>query len=265
TTGAVLLLATFVRAVAVNFRGVRDPLLVFATALAASQLLWFGLTSKVWIVVGYLILSIGLLSMLSFETLFVGFLAVVRIAKFPRRLSETKVAKFVRALAILLIIVECINNRWYTTARTVADINLGQHSTVRAANAWAIAEDIPAKSRIVFDDLAYFDRARFPNAKMHGGILTWPVVELVEPDYIVLSSTLFNAEWAQHLRQTQKANRFDLDPYSMRLYQDLLGSDQPGPTQVPGIILVHIIRPLLNQPLIDIPARVPLGNRKEIA
>src|SRR5262249_16261535 len=86
TTGAVLLLARFVRAVAVNFRGMRDPLIVFATTLAASQLLWFGLTSKVWIAVGYLILSIGLLSMLSFETLFVGFLAVLRIAKFPRRL-----------------------------------------------------------------------------------------------------------------------------------------------------------------------------------
>jgi hypothetical protein len=118
-----------------------------------------------------------------------------------------------------------------------------KHSTVRQANAWALAEHVNPKSRIVFDDLAYFDRRQFPNAHLFGGVLTWPAVERLRPDYIVLSSSLFDADWMQKLIGKQRLARFDPDPYNVHLYQDLLTAKKPGPTKVHGIALVKILQP----------------------
>ena len=75
--GAVLLLITFVRAVAVNFRRPSDPVLILATVLGLTQLIWFGTLSKVWIILGYLIVSFGVLLVLSYETLLIGIRTVV--------------------------------------------------------------------------------------------------------------------------------------------------------------------------------------------
>jgi hypothetical protein len=78
---------------------------------------------------------------------------------------------------------------------------------------------------------------------MRGGVLTWADVNRIDPDYIVLSSSLYGAAWMKNLIATQRFERSDPREYNVRLYQDLLLSDEPGRTNIPRIQLEKIIRP----------------------
>jgi hypothetical protein len=66
-TAFILLLLALARAF---INGVRrtDPMLVLGTVLAVSQFLWFASTGKLWHVLGYLILAIGIMAVFAFET-----------------------------------------------------------------------------------------------------------------------------------------------------------------------------------------------------
>jgi hypothetical protein len=121
-------------------------------------------------------------------------------------------------------------------------LHLSERSTVRQINRWAVERGIPPDAIILFDDLAYFDPKRFPKAQMHGGVMTWPAVEKVDPDYIVLSSSLFDADWMRNLIATKNLQGNASPGIDVRLYQDLLSADKPGPTKIPGIDLVDIIK-----------------------
>ena len=76
---------------------------------------------------------------------------------------------------------------------------------------------------------------------MHGGVLTWHVIPYYTPDYLVLSGSLYDAAWYQTLRSTQSLEREDPYPFNVRLYQDLLTRNDPGPVMA-GIDLVKIMR-----------------------
>ena len=68
-------------------------------------------------------------------------------------------------------------------------------------------------------------------------------MEKRRPDYIVLSSSLFGAGWMQNLIASQRLEREDPDPFNVRVYQDLLPTNSPGPTHVLGIALAGVVRP----------------------
>jgi hypothetical protein len=235
----VLVLAAAARAVWVNRRGIVDPALVLAFVLAASQFLWYGISGRLWHVLGYLILSFGVVGVLAFETLLLG--AKRLGSALPERLAPAA------TVAVVAVVAVFAADRWYTPADWTVEQHLNGRSTVRAANDWAVAHGVPRSSRIVFDDLAYFDRSRFPDAELHGGVLTWRDVERERPDYVVLSSSLFGADWMQSLIATQRLDRQDADAFNVRLYQDLLATDTPGPTDVPGVELAGVLRPALGR------------------
>jgi hypothetical protein len=71
--------------------------------------------------------------------------------------------------------------------------------------------------------------------------MTWGSVFAQDPQYLVLSSSLYAAPWVANLRRTQHLARLDPEPFSGRLYQDLLANDEPGPTKVQGVELMKII------------------------
>jgi Dolichyl-phosphate-mannose-protein mannosyltransferase len=214
----------------------RDPELVLAAVIALSQILWFGNLSKVWTQIGYLLVAIGLGAVFALET--IG-LAARRIT--PAVLASRAILLAVPAFVGALIFLP----RVYPMIDHLLGLQLWRSSTMVALNHWASEGGIPPSSRIVFDDLAYFDPKIFPSTRMHGGVLTWRAVNTYDPDYIVLSGSLYNAPWYVQLRAMQKLDRQDPDPFSMRLYQDLLVRDDPGHV-MPGIDLIKVIRPTPN-------------------
>jgi len=211
----------------------RDPELILAAVIALSQILWYGGAGKIWIVIGYLLVGIGLSALFVLET--IGL--VVR-----RLVRATSIPKPIRIAALLLIGVLILVPRASMAVDHLLGLQLWRQSTMIALNRWASEGGIPQGSKIVFDDLAYFDPKRFPNARMHGGVLTWPAVKTYDPDYIVLSGSLYNAPWYVQLRRTQKLDHQDSNPFSMRLYQDLLVRDDPGPVMT-GVDLIKVISP----------------------
>jgi hypothetical protein len=235
-----LVLFTLARAVWVNRRGIVDEALLLAVVLSASQLLWYGAAGRLWLVPGYLLLSFGLIGLFAFETLVRG---VGRgVAELRRRGLSASTGRLVWMACVTLIAVGLVSARWYTPASWALDQYATSRSTVRAANEWAVERRLPSRAVILHDDLAYFDPARFPAARLHGGVLTWNDVGNLEPDYVVLSSSLFGADWMQNLIKSQRERRRDNDPFNVRVYQDLLPAAVPGPTGVPGVQLVGVIR-----------------------
>lgn len=239
---AVLVAMTVARALWTSRRGVSDPALLLGVVLSLSQFLWYGASGKLWHVVGYLILSFGLMAVFAFETLLLGVRKLLALARrLPRRVELVQRLAWVATVVVVAVLLA--SGRWYVPASWAVEQYALSQSTVRAANDWAIRTHVDRDAVIVFDDLAYFDPERFPNAKLHGGVLTWPVVESRDPDYIVLSGSLFGASWMQNLIARQRFERRNPDPFNVRLYQDLLAAKSPGPTKVPGIELERIIRP----------------------
>ncbi|MGE0653644.1 MAG: discoidin domain-containing protein, partial [Alphaproteobacteria bacterium] len=70
---------------------------------------------------------------------------------------------------------------------------------------------------------------------MFGGVLKWDDLETIDPDYFVLSSSIYDAEHYRKLRETQSLDRNDPYPYSVRLYQDLLAMNTKSIVPPQGI------------------------------
>ena len=210
----------------------RDPAPLLAVVIALSQLLWFGSASKVWTVVGYLLVGIGLVALFALE-------AIAILAR--RLLPATLIPGWVRTITVVLLGAWILIPRGIEQTNTALELHRWRHSTVMALNRWASEGHIPPKSAVVFDDLAYFDPKLFAKTRMHGGVLTWHVIPHYTPDYLVLSGSLYDAAWYQTLRSTQSLEREDPYPFNVRLYQDLLTRNDPGPVMA-GIDLVKVMR-----------------------
>ena len=237
-----LFAVTVARIVWVNRRGVTDAALLLGLVLAVSQFLWYGGAGRLWHVPGYLLLSFALMATFTFETVLI---ACRRVAEAARQLPQFPVHLQRVVLPVLVVVVATVlvSDRWYVPVSWAVDQHAASRSTVRAANEWAIDNRVRPGAVIVHDDLAYFDRARFANATLFGGVLTWPAVDNRDPDYVVLSESLFGAEWMQNLIAKQRLARNNPDPFNVRLYQDLLATKAPGPTRVPGVRLDGVVRP----------------------
>jgi hypothetical protein len=237
--GAALVALAVGRCILLLVRRRLDAPLMLATVLALSQFLWYGSAGKLWLVPGYLLLSFGLMAVFAFETLFEAVRAALRTLG-PARLHVQRAGFGVTIAVVALLLVAW---RWFTPADWAVGQYTASHSTVRAANNWAITHHVDPNAVIVFDDLAYFDRNRFPRAHLNGGVLTWKIARTWKPNYIVLSSSLYRADWMQNLIAKQHLGRSNPDPFNVRLYQDLLARSRPGPTGIAGIDLEAVVRP----------------------
>jgi hypothetical protein len=119
-------------------------------------------------------------------------------------------------------------------------------STQTAVNEWATRTGVLKTEHILYDDMAYLDPFRFPNA-VSNPKPTWGTIDAKAPDYLVLSSSIYGTPHYQALIKDQKLNRDDpidyvTGAYSVRVYQDLLPYDQYGSTALPGIDYVAEIK-----------------------
>src|SRR6185295_4074079 len=72
----------------------RDPAPLLAVVIALSQLLWFGSASKVWTVVGYLLVGMGLVALFALEA--IGIIA-------RRLLPAMLIPGWVRTITVVLL------------------------------------------------------------------------------------------------------------------------------------------------------------------
>jgi hypothetical protein len=242
-TASILTVLSLLRLFLRHVRPQHRQAFILASVLATSQFLWFAFTDGLWTVPGYLILAYALMAVLSFDTIVVAVHAAAACTR--RRFSgaRTDIAARLGIVSLALIALLFADLRWYSLGYFVTHTYLTGKDTVIALNQWAMGGGIEEKSRILYDDLAYFDPRVFPNVRMNGGVLTWPIVDAWSPNYVILSSSLYEAEWYQKLIKTDRHRSTDSDPFSMRLYQDLLSAEAPGPTGVPGVRLAKVIEP----------------------
>ena len=263
---ATILVVAALARVAIGAYGRRhDRAITLAAVLSLSQLLWYGGFGRLWIIVGYLLVALGLLAVLAFDTALVVLqrLAQLGLAWLPSgNLVGARVATaMVISLAVLLGAPRVLQSA--TSTLLLASF---KNSTSAAVNDWAIRSGVPGDARILYDDLAYFDPALFPNAILFGSPLHWDAVDEKAPDYIVLSSSIYGAPYYRPVFQNQKLGPDDLEDgttgaYSIRLYQDLLPYERFGPTELAGIEYVTEIKALkilFNEPAWLPPSQSPL-------
>ena len=210
-----------------------DPAHALALVLGASNLLWFTSIGRFWIVLYYLLPALGLLA------IFAG--AVIERAAllvcggrgwWPARLA---------LLGAVVVAVILGNGRPAALATNIAaGIDAARTPQVRVGN-WAY-DHVRPKARILFDDEAYFDPARFPDQQTNANVLRYTDLFRKQPDYIVLTDYPPGSNWIAIKRRTQRFGKWSDDPYSVRLYQDLIDRNPrpytPGPTPVRYIDLV---------------------------
>lgn len=207
------------------FRSRNDPAAVLAVVLALSQLVWFGVTGDLWLMLGYMLVAFGLMAALSAS--FIAGLLDRTVGRIPR-------GRWLATAGTGILLLALLEQRWYPTASHLMDLYLYRHNSVFFLNAWAQAA-IPLGSRVLHDDLAYLDPKVFPNSRMRGGVMSWADISSYRPEYVVLSSSIYAAPWYEELRRKR-------DP-SMELYSQLVDFESPGPTDAKGIELVHVLRP----------------------
>ena len=205
-----------------------------AAVLSLSQVVYFGLLGKLWLMIGYLLLGLGLTAVLAFGSLQIvlGWLLLrtVKVSRFSPNAAYSGAV----ALAVSCAV-------WFEGTRVFDGVDavlawqIQRKSTYFALNDWAIHGGIPPQARILYDDLAYLDPDIYQKARMYGGVLTWSGVKQFDPEYIILSSSLYGSALYAKLIQTQKLAENDPNPFSMRLYQALIPTKQFGPTAASGI------------------------------
>jgi len=146
-------------------------------------------------------------------------------------------------LAAILVAVAVGNGRPAALAEHVAaGINSERTPQIRLGT-WS-SRHVRLNARILFDDEAYFDPARFPDQATNANVLRYTDLIRKQPDYFVLTDYPHAANWIGIKRLTQKFGKWNDDPYSVRLYQDLIDRSRhpytPGPTPVRYIALVKV-------------------------
>ena len=88
-----------------------------------------------------------------------------------------------------------------------------------------------------------YDPKLFPLQNMGSNVIQYDRILKFKPDYIVLTDWKNN--WVAEKIRCQHLDQCNPDPYSVRLYQDLIPQDpqtwKAGPTSIPYIELVHFI------------------------
>ncbi len=209
--------------------------LALALVLCASQLAVYG-SGKYWVVLGYLLLAIGLMAVLAFDTLVV----LVRYAALSILREEPAAT---RVTAVLLTVGFILLYPPYALAAVsgMLDPQMYRSSTQVALNRWAEA-NVARDKAILFDAYAYFDPQRFSRV-VRSPHPNWRKVTGYDPDYLVLSSGVYDFPLYRALIKQQKRSADDTDQFSVRLYQDLLRTEQLGPTGVQGVEYVADIAP----------------------
>lgn len=232
--GSVLALAGLMRAFLGGISTSRRRAHWLAAILSLSQVAYYGLLGKLWFVLGYLLVALALTAILALDCV-IAWLQCILSSLFARASRQIAAACVVLASLYLGTIsaLASVNN--------VLALQLSRKSTVIALNDWATQGGMPPGARIVFDDVAYLDPKIFKNARMYGGVLTWSGVDTLDPEYIILSSSLYGSPHYAKLIETQRLAADDPNPYSMRLYQALLPTSVPGPTAAEGISFVKEI------------------------
>ncbi|MCC8967962.1 glycosyltransferase family 39 protein [Bradyrhizobium sp. Pear76] len=233
--GSALAVAGLLHGLSGGFSTTRKRALFLAAILSLSQIAYYALLGKLWVVVGYLLVALPLMAMLSFDFVvtWLRFILAKPFGRLARPITLTFV--FLATLYLGTDHVFALVNQ--TLALRHRD------NTLLALNDWAAKGGIPPDARIVFDDLGYFDPKIFKNAKMYGGVLTWSGVNALDPEYIVLSSSLYGSPHYAKLIETQHLAADDPNPFSMLMYQALIPTPAPGPTAAEGITFVKEIAP----------------------
>lgn len=207
----------------------RWPMLLLIV-LGLSQIAWFSSNGKLWVELGYMLCAFAAIGLLVGEAVATVYRLVRSFALVGRPL-----AMLVVAAALILV----VGGRWWGTAALALEYRLIDSRTIVQVGRWAEAGRIPRDARILWDDTAYFDPTKFSHARMRGDLLTYDDLYQWRPDYIILSSSIYDARHYAEMRKTQHYSMQNEGPHSVRLYQDLLDTTQPGPTRVPGIEYVR--------------------------
>jgi hypothetical protein len=234
-----LFIACGVAVLCVPFRsdvdGARKPLCL-AAVLILGNILWYAALGRLWVMVPYYVCALSLL----------GLLLTDLLLRLGRLLQSRCQLPFLLQYALVVVLGTCvIYDRWCYGPLDALNMLALRHDTRIGVGVWA-EQHIDPKARILYDDLAYFNPQIFTNQRMLGGVLTYTELVKLKPEYLVLSESLHGSANYTELRKTQHLKRADPEPFSMRLYQDLL-NDRPdpyqlGPTGVPGIDLVEVVR-----------------------
>jgi hypothetical protein len=229
---ALLLAAATCWTVAKAVKGWLSRPLVLALVLAVSQILWFVFSNKVWVIVGYCMLAYGLLGMFAAMMLKDIFKIIQRNSRAVSRLALWTACLFLGGLVL---------ERTLISSHYILRQYLRDQSTSIKLDDWAKANNLPSSAKIRWDDIAYLDPLRFPNGRMHGGLMSWSALRIHDPDYVVLSSSIFESSWYANLITTQNLGRTDAFVYNVRLYQDFLGTKNDGKPVPPWVQAVHSI------------------------
>ncbi len=139
---AALVVLTVGRAVWSVFRRTSDHLLTLGVVLAMSQLVWYGIAGRLWHVVGYLILSFGVIALFAFETVLIGVRKLVSRA--PRLRESARAQRVAWGSAVVVLCGAVALERWYTPVDYALELYASGRSSIRATNDWAIEQHVPA-------------------------------------------------------------------------------------------------------------------------
>ncbi len=213
----------------------RQPaLLVLAATLGLSQLAFYALTVKVWVVMGYLLPALALFGLFAADLLSGFAQLLARVSRWPA---------IAVAPAAAYILLPAVQNRALGVAAHALAFHCVERSTPFYVNRWA-QEHLPHETRLVHDDIAYFDPAVFPNVHMHGGLLTYADLERDRPEYFMISGSIYDSPHYKELRKTQNFTRGKEEVGSVLLYQDLL--DRGGSPEAEHIATFAHTRPPCN-------------------
>ncbi len=107
-------------------------MLTLGVVLALSQFLWYGVAGQLWHVVGYLILSFGLIALFAFETLLLGLRKV--IARAPRLREDVRLQRVAWIAAVVVVCGAVAVQRWYAPVDYALEQHASSRSSMRAAN-----------------------------------------------------------------------------------------------------------------------------------
>ncbi|MES2985226.1 MAG: hypothetical protein V4735_08580 [Pseudomonadota bacterium] len=193
---------------------------------------FYAVLSKYWVQMQYMVVPLALLAGLAAHALDMAVAAVG-----PKRRRQAMVAACMVVLALAIgwgkplakdmVMTSIALGEW----RQAPQVVLGE---------WA-REHLPKGASVVWDTQAYFPAKEFPDQRMNGGPLKYRDFKRVMPDYFVLN--LYSPHmWMMVKMQEKPVARWEEHYASMRLYQDLLGTDPRHPTiqpaAVPGVTFV---------------------------
>jgi hypothetical protein len=213
-----------------------------AFVLCLSQFMVYG-SGKYWVVVYYLLLTTALMAVLAFDALvaLVRFAAQIGVGRSERRWRRLLVPRIAGAALLVAFIVFYVPYGLASVFQEL-DFQMNRASTQISLNTW-FANHVPREKTIMFDNYAYFDPAVFSHV-IRDSHPNWRTITGYDPDYLVITSWIYDSEYFKPLVDNQSLDDDDTYGFSVRVYQDLLKTNELGPTDRQGIEYVANIVPL---------------------